>query len=227
MPFLGSQPAEVALTTGDLGDNIVDGTKTKDALIADYSDVTITASDLIMYGDATDSNNTKRDTVQGILDLASGLTLGTEQATSSGTSITFGSIPAGTKLIFIAFEAVSTNGTDDILVQIGDAGGVETSAYVSSSPEIQSGSTGTMNTSTAGYIVSSEEAAGTLSGTMTLVLKDSSNYTWISSHSVKYSTSRAAAGGGDKSLSAELTQVLIKPTGSNSFDGGSINIMYM
>ena len=72
MPFLGSQPAEVALTTGDLGDNIVDGTKTKDALIGDYSDVTITASDLIMYGDATDSNNTKRDTVQGILDLASG-----------------------------------------------------------------------------------------------------------------------------------------------------------
>jgi hypothetical protein len=72
MPFIGSQPAESALTTGDLGDNIVDGTKTKDALIGDYSDVTITASDLIMYGDATDSNNTKRDTVQGILDLASG-----------------------------------------------------------------------------------------------------------------------------------------------------------
>ena len=72
MPFLGSQPAEVALTTGDLGDNIVDGTKTKDALIGDYSDVTITASDLVMYGDATDSNNTKRDTVQGILDLAGG-----------------------------------------------------------------------------------------------------------------------------------------------------------
>ena len=158
---------------------------------------------------------------------AAGFTLGTEQATGSGTSITFGSIPAGTKLIFIAFEAVSTNGTDDILVQIGDAGGVETSSYVSSSPEIQSGSTGTMNTSTAGYIVSSEDASGTLSGTMTLVLKDSSNYTWISSHSVKYSTSRAAAGGGDKSLSAELTQVLIKPTGSNAFDGGSINIMYM
>ena len=72
MPFIGSSPAEVALTTGDLGNNIVDGTKTKDALIGDYSDVTITASDLIMYGDATDSNNTKRDTVQGILDLAGG-----------------------------------------------------------------------------------------------------------------------------------------------------------
>lgn len=55
-----------------VGDNSIDGTKTKDALIGDYSDVTITAADLIMYGDATDSNNTKRDTVQGILDLAGG-----------------------------------------------------------------------------------------------------------------------------------------------------------
>ena len=102
MPFIGSQPAETALTTGNLGADIVtnakiaddqidsehyvngsidtahiaanaiDGTLTKDALIGDYSDVTITASDLIMYGDATDSNNTKRDTVQGILDLAGG-----------------------------------------------------------------------------------------------------------------------------------------------------------
>ena len=112
MPFIGTQPAESALTTGHLGADIVtnakiaddqidsehyvdgsidtahigntqittgkiatnaiDGTLTKDALIADYSDVTITASDLIMYGDATDSNNTKRDTVQGILDLAGG-----------------------------------------------------------------------------------------------------------------------------------------------------------
>jgi len=82
MPWLGAPPADVALSTDDLEDGIVttakiaannvDGTLTKDALIADYSDVTITAADLLMYGDATDSNNTKRDTVQGILDLAGG-----------------------------------------------------------------------------------------------------------------------------------------------------------
>lgn len=96
MPFLGSQPAEVALTTGDLGDNIVDGTKTKDALIADYSDVTITASDLIMYGDATDSNNTKRDTVQGILDLASGgWQFISSQTASSSASISFTNMADG------------------------------------------------------------------------------------------------------------------------------------
>ena len=61
-----------SIDTAHIAANAIDGTLTKDALIADYSDVTITASDLIMYGDATDSNNTKRDTVQGILDLAGG-----------------------------------------------------------------------------------------------------------------------------------------------------------
>jgi hypothetical protein len=63
---------DASIDTAHIATNAIDGTLTKDALIADYSDVTITASDLIMYGDATDSNNTKRDTVQGILDLASG-----------------------------------------------------------------------------------------------------------------------------------------------------------
>ena len=61
-----------SIDTAHIAANAIDGTLTKDALIADFSDVTITASDLIMYGDATDSNNTKRDTVQGILDLAGG-----------------------------------------------------------------------------------------------------------------------------------------------------------
>ena len=61
-----------SIDTAHIAANQIDGTLTKDALIADYSDVTITAADLIMYGDATDSNNTKRDTVQGILDLAGG-----------------------------------------------------------------------------------------------------------------------------------------------------------
>lgn len=40
--------------------------------ISNRSDVTITASDVIIYGDATDSDNLKKDTVQGILDLVSG-----------------------------------------------------------------------------------------------------------------------------------------------------------
>ena len=83
--FSGTQGA-LQINTADIAANAIDGTLTKDALIADYSDVTITASDLIMYGDATDSNNTKRDTVQGILDLAGGVWAVIESTNASGAA---------------------------------------------------------------------------------------------------------------------------------------------
>ena len=52
--------------------NSVDETKVKDAFVADFTEVTVATGDSILLGDATDSGNTKRDTVQGILDLAGG-----------------------------------------------------------------------------------------------------------------------------------------------------------
>ena len=75
--FLGLEvsiptPADSSVSTAKLANNAVDETKLKDALIGDFTDATVTASDTFLYGDATDSGNTKRDTVQGILDLAGG-----------------------------------------------------------------------------------------------------------------------------------------------------------
>ena len=222
MPFLGTQPAESALTGGQISNDVIDsqhyadgsidtahiavnqidGTLTKDALIADYSDVTITTSDLIMYGDATDSNYTKRDTVQGILDLvSSGPTLGTEQATTSGTSVTFSGIASGTKRIHILFEEVDFAGT-----VLGSASH-ETSALTTCFP-----------------IRRTESSADAINGIMTLVLKDSSNYTWIASHACGGGTAGendGYFGGGSKTLSAELTQLKIS---GGTFDRGSINI---
>jgi len=230
MPFLGSQPAEAALTTGDLGDNIVDGTKTKDALIGDYSDVTITASDLIMFGDATDSNNTKRDTVQGILDLAGGFTIGTEVATTSGTTADFTSIPAGTKQIIINFAGVSWSATNSSpTIVIGDAGGFETSGYVGAGGQTASATSSSRTDSFALADTNRVAAADTLHGSVILTLEDASNYVWIcngmvgiagSSDSVMFAT-------GSKALSAELTQVRVTTVGGDTYDAGAINVQYI
>jgi hypothetical protein len=65
--------ADNAVNTAEIANNAVDETKLKDALVADFTEVVVTASDSILLGDATDSGNTKRDTVQGILDLAGGV----------------------------------------------------------------------------------------------------------------------------------------------------------
>ena len=145
MPFIGTQPAEVALTGGQIADNVIDsdhyvdgsidtahiaanqidGTLTKDALIADYSDVTITASDLIMYGDATDSNNTKRDTVQGILDLVSVANdyEYVSVATGSGESdLSFTNMASGYDYIYVGDTMTVDSDAVWMKAQIGVAG---------------------------------------------------------------------------------------------------------
>jgi hypothetical protein len=56
--------------------NSVDETKLKDAFVADFTEVTVATGDSILLGDVNDSGNTKRDTVQGIIDLVHGTTVG-------------------------------------------------------------------------------------------------------------------------------------------------------
>ena len=57
------------VATVGIADNAVDETKLKDALIGDFTEVAVAAGDSFLLGDVGDSGNTKRDTIQGILDL--------------------------------------------------------------------------------------------------------------------------------------------------------------
>ena len=160
--------------------------------------------------------------------VSAGFTQGTEQATTSGTGVTFGSIPAGVDMIIINFVGVSLDGTNALTVQIGDSGGIETSGYTSGSAEVSDGqhpASGTTVT-TSFKMQTSSSAAQSVSGQMILTLEDAANYTWCSSHSLYFYTRYAAVGGGSKTLSAELTQVKILPDSGN-FDAGAVNIMYM
>ena len=64
--------ADGSIDTAHIATNQIDETLIKDAFVGDFTDATVTASDYFLHGDATDSGNTKKDTVQGILDLTSG-----------------------------------------------------------------------------------------------------------------------------------------------------------
>ena len=165
-------------------------------------------------------NYTKADGTAVVV-ASSGITLGTEQATTSGTAFDFTGIPSGTKRIIVTFEDVSLSGTDSILVQIGDAGGIEVTTYVATSASIAGASS-----STAGFNIRAGGAANLVSGQMILTLTDAASFQWVSSHSAKISTTEINTGGGNKALSAELTQLRITRTGSDTFDAGSVNIMY-
>ena len=159
---------------------------------------------------------------------ASGFTLGTPVATTSGTSIDFTGIPAGTKQIIITFKGVSTDGTSNKAIQIGDAGGIETADYASVSHSFVA-ATVSVTTSTSLFIIKSALDADLISGSVSLTLENSTANSWAITGVL------GAPGGnstftvsGAKSLSATLDRVRITTVnGSDNFDAGEINIAYL
>jgi len=158
---------------------------------------------------------------------ASRVTLATAQASTSGTSINFTSIPAGVKRITVMFTGVKATDTGTgnaaICIQIGDSGGIETTGYASSSNQPNFGSVVT----TAFPVEPYSDPTNTLDGAMNLFLTDSSAYSWVASGVVGSSSGGTKVSGGSKSLSAELDRVRITTVGGTSaFTAGSINIQY-
>jgi len=156
---------------------------------------------------------------------ASVITRGTAVASTSGTSIDFTSIPSWVKRITVIFNEVSLSGTTGYLVQLGTGGTptYTTSGYVSTGAT--TGSAGsTQLTSTAGMVVFANLGTQTLSGAMTLT--NITGNTWINFHSMKLA-SNGNVGGGSIALAAALTAVRITTVnGTDTFDAGSINILY-
>ena len=152
---------------------------------------------------------------------ASGFTQAAQQATTSGTAKDFTGIPAGVKMIVVGFSDVSLDSTDELLIQLGDAGGFETSGYLDKSGRIGVGGYVTG----AGFLLKAASASEISSGQMILTLQDAATYHWSSQHG--FASDYAVAGGGRKLLSAELTQVRFTVDGSGDFDAGSVSLMYM
>jgi hypothetical protein len=156
-----------------------------------------------------------------------GMTLGTLQATTSGTSFNFGSIPAGTKIIFVNFNGVSLSGTETIYVQLGDAGGIEVTGYNSTSAKIQNGISPATDDQTVGFNLWLNSATSLARGQMILTLMNTATFLWAASFSGFTRTNEVMVQGGNKALSAELTQVTVTRSGADTFDAGSVNILYM
>jgi hypothetical protein len=156
----------------------------------------------------------------------SAITSETAVASTSGTSIDFTSIPSWVKRITVMFSEVSTSGTSAPLIQLGDAGGVEITGYVSTAMQVSTATPSTTN-STAGFIVSSLLAANIISGTYTFYLINGAVYAWVGNGVFKASTVITSFSSGSKSLSATLDRVRITTVnGTDTFDAGSINILY-
>jgi hypothetical protein len=157
-----------------------------------------------------------------------GPVLAAEQATTSGTSITFSNIPSWAKKITISFIGVSTSGTSNVLVQLGDSGGAENTGYTGAFVALTNAAAVQVANYSDGFTLGSTAAAGVVSGKMYLTLEDASDFTWAETHSLGRSdTTVYMAGGGYKSLSAALDKVVITTAGgTDTFDAGAISVLY-
>jgi hypothetical protein len=182
-----------------------------------------TTTDTLVGKTTTDTLTNKTLTSPAIDGTPTGvgvLTSSTAQATTSGTSKDFTSIPSWVKRVTVIFDSTSLSGGASILVQIG-SGSVTTSGYVSSS------TTGSSYSSTSGYIVGGATASNTFNGLMTIIALGSSNVYVESLVSTNSGSGGVSTGGGRVALGGTLDRVRITSTnGTDTFDAGSVNIMY-
>lgn len=154
---------------------------------------------------------------------------GTAVNSTSGTSIDFTGIPAGVKRITVMFNGVSTNGSSFIEVRIG-SGSFSATGYISGANYAGASASGTSYNSTTGFLFDAGAPNSTAIryGQMVVTLLGSN--TWVSSSVMTlFQSSYFLMGGGGVSpaLSGALDRVRITTNnGTDTFDAGSINILY-
>ena len=149
------------------------------------------------------------------------LTSGTAVASTSGTTIDFTSIPSWVKRVTVMFNGVSTSGSSNFLFQLGDSGGVETTGYQSVGSNYVAATT-----STIGFTSHNTSAGSNTEGFIEFSTLGSN--IWVGSGNFASVTSAQVISiAGSKTLSATLDRVRITTTnGTDTFDAGSINILY-
>jgi hypothetical protein len=153
------------------------------------------------------------------------MVLETAKATTSGTSVDFTGIPSWVKRVTVMFNGVSTNGTSNHRLQIGSGGTPATSGYSGVTTWTASSSAATALS--AGFDINANSSATTAT-TGVIILINISGNTWVAS-GVTASTAGTSATqhvAGVISLSGVLNIVRFTSVTPDTFDAGSINILY-
>ncbi len=155
----------------------------------------------------------------------------TAVASTSGTSIDFNSIPAWVEKITVMFSGVSTNGSSQYQVQLGDSGGIENTGYTSLCTGLAAPSTVAVQTLASGIPILYSTFIGSatiFTAVLNIYLLDSATNLWVfNANAARTDASASCITTGNKALSATLDRVRITTVnGTDTFDAGSVNIIY-
>jgi hypothetical protein len=153
------------------------------------------------------------------------LVSGTSQATTSGTSKDFTGIPSWVKRITVMFYGVSTNGSSVVTVRLGTSGGIESTGYLGIAAN--NGTTTTAYTYLSdGFSVMQSSGPGVVFYGQMIISAMGGNI-WTATGSVgRTDNTFIGSTQGGKTLSGTLTQLQITTPAGDTFDAGSVNILY-
>ena len=155
------------------------------------------------------------------------ITQGTAVASTSGTSIDFTALPAWVKKITVMLSGVSVSSTSSILVQLG-TGATPTytiTGYAGGGVRFGASTLGGASFTT-GFGLNNTGAAALIGGSITIT--NVTGNTWSASGSAGSADTGTLVmvTGGSIALAAALTAVRITTNGADTFDAGSVNILY-
>ena len=156
----------------------------------------------------------------------SAIVSGTAVASTSGTSIDFTSIPSWVKRITVMFNAVSTNGSSNIIVQLGTSSGVTTSGYTGRYQFYSGSSSSAGGSLSTGFLTIQNAASSLCYGTF--VFFNINGNTWLcSSNMTDDGGNYNIQCNGIIALASTLDRVRITTvSGTPTFDNGTLNILY-
>ena len=153
--------------------------------------------------------------------------------TASGTYVDFPGIPSWAKRVTVMFNNVSTNSTNAPVLQIGPGTSPETSGYTGYS--VTHGGAGvSYHAYSAAYssdiklYATTWSAAYPLTGKVVFDLLDATTNTWVVDGMIVIigNTNTETTIVGAKALASSLGMVRVTINGTDTFDAGTINIMW-
>ena len=135
--------------------------------------------------------------------------------------VDFTSIPAWADRVTVMFTELSTNGTFNPIIQIGDSA-FKTTGYAGSQTLLTAG-VATSNLST-GFQIGGAAAASFRNGFFTIVRRGSN--TWVASGTTGFSDSAGiAVTAGYVELTGALERIRFSAGGTDQFDNGALSVL--
>ena len=152
-------------------------------------------------------------------------------AVSGSADLGFAPFPSWTKRITFQFIGLSTNGTSGAFVQLGTGSEFaptwKTSGYIGGWGAVYNGTASGASGFSTGFTVNSNNAAAAIMHGMVTITKFEGN-TWVAnmSHGRTGDNNAGMTAGGYVTLDSALIAVRIICGGTNTFDAGSVSVLY-